>query len=258
VGGDVTGQSYAVDRKTVSQRLMVIVAGFACLVFVSGCHDEALTPRPPQRSAGRFSVDASSAEIGRIESWIPEGREKQLTDSFLARYSGEHREVLRQILAKRQSRLEVTTDSASAALVEEIYKARHATIMAHRVKPPTIVEATVVLVDKLPSPNAAAVIVRRTKDSPHDLILLPTAAANAEVLQAAVDALYDVRAKTGDSASSNMRIPVSVRVGHQGATTPRANRALADLIGSTPRYVDGFGMVRAIEIPLVGNPLALR
>lgn len=119
---------------------------------------------------------------------------------------------------------------------------------AQRTEGPRRVAATVVLLERLPQPDAPFVILRRADVSPRDVILLH-GDATVEQFSEAVQLLLVARQVGGDSS----RVAQTLRVRPQQRertprTLPWAARILATLRTVEPRSIPGIGTVPAVEI----------
>jgi hypothetical protein len=120
------------------------------------------------------------------------------------------------------------------------------------------VPVLVVMVDKLPVPGARAVIERRVRGAPNDVILLTPETATARQLSAAVLTLLAARATAGERPSQAATVRVNMTEGPQAWIETEERRAegiVRRLRRSNPRYVPGYGFVRATMVSLPAGAL---
>lgn len=112
------------------------------------------------------------------------------------------------------------------------------------------VSVTIALVDALPTPDASYVILRRTDQEPHDVILLRRSRADAAELSEAVEALVAARRVGGDRATRGATMRVRRADTREGPWTelPWAPRIIARLRNAQPHHVPGVGTVPATVI----------
>jgi len=123
---------------------------------------------------------------------------------------------------------------------------------------PTRVPVTVVLVDRLPTPDAPFMIQRRADLTPRDVILLRSDATREQFAEA-VRSLLTIRQVGGDTATSSatMRMrPSPAQRFRPRREFPWVQRVLSDLRRADFKDVAGIGRVRAVEIwlPPQGRP----
>lgn len=122
------------------------------------------------------------------------------------------------------------------------------------------VPVTIALVDQLPagSGDAPAVLLRRTRTSPHDVLLLRRDQASGSALAAAVLHLLIVRERTGDTARADgvFRMPTArgTRIWERTEQV-RAGRIVAHLRHAEPRDIPAVGRVPAKEIYLPSSAM---
>jgi hypothetical protein len=112
------------------------------------------------------------------------------------------------------------------------------------------VPVTVALVDRLPAPDAPFVILRRTRATPADVILLPRD-ADATVLTDAVRALLLARRNAGGdvaAAPAVLRARFRSSGGNGRPLLPWAPRVLNDLRRAPVSELVGVGQVRSVQI----------
>jgi hypothetical protein len=111
----------------------------------------------------------------------------------------------------------------------------------------------IAVIDEMPYPEASAVLIRRTEQAPHDIILLATASASGELLQQAIFTMY--AAHRLDSACPTQ--PGVIRVSTQSGTQPplwssrdaaRLRGVLPSLMRRPTQVLDGYGDVRMTEL----------
>jgi hypothetical protein len=123
------------------------------------------------------------------------------------------------------------------------------------------VPVTVALVDRLPHPGAAAVILRQTGGAPRDVIVLQRDSATGARLAAAVMNLLVIREREGDLPATGAVFRVRENAARQGAApaaglglTKRdmrtADAVVTRLRAARPQTVPGLGPARATVLYL--------
>jgi hypothetical protein len=122
-----------------------------------------------------------------------------------------------------------------------------------RIQPALGIVAVLLIAGCLPVADASAVVMRRYNESPHDVILLQSSAADAALLISAVFVLLVARELEGDSprTSSILRVsreqaPREWQISEEG----RAKEVVSRVLRAAPREVPGVGRVSAVDISL--------
>lgn len=225
-------------------------------VMVSACRQDATAPVRPDLEVSVTTMPSyvraprmQSVTLVRRPSPMSV-RENELIDRIVMLNPREASTTLRSVLTNRFARLNLPSNPGAQSLLEEL-SATRAMPMLPAAEP---VDATVVLVDRLAEPSASAIVVRRANMLPHDVILLPSDQATPAALRSGLTALFKLRRSAGDVPKSDSRVLVRgvalSRPLKPGLQASRANADLADLQRSAPRTIPGFGVARAIDVPL--------
>lgn len=121
-------------------------------------------------------------------------------------------------------------------------------------RPSSIVRATatVALVTSLPAGSGSALVIRRAREYPRDVLLLRED-ATAEQLSAAIVALIRARNRTGVIAVRDTVIPVTRTSGPtswRGGETARAAKWLDRIRGLTSKQLAGIGDAKFAQVLL--------
>ena len=120
------------------------------------------------------------------------------------------------------------------------------------------VPVTLVLSDTLPRGTSGAVILRRTRVTPRDIILLARETASGDWLSAAVFTLVAARDVGGDTATTDAMIRVLATAGSPAwrtKETPHAARIVSRLRQASARPIDGVGVMPAYQVYLKAKAL---
>ena len=113
---------------------------------------------------------------------------------------------------------------------------------------PRRVPLTIALVRTMPDPQAPFVILRRSRGTIRDIVLLPQNATAAQ-LSDAIRGVLTARSVAGDSASTSAMLRMRNSAGQRPRTIiPWTERVLADLQRAPPRPLEGIGTVRSVMI----------
>jgi hypothetical protein len=116
---------------------------------------------------------------------------------------------------------------------------------------PTVVPATVVLVEQLSDPTATAVVWRRARLIPHDVIELRADRATLGTLGAGMRALMKLRTEEGDSATIDRHVVVHgehVLKQWTGTRLALATGELYQLKHSELTAIPAFGTTRSRKL----------
>ncbi len=243
-----------------------VVAGLVALGLCACRADHAgLVPRQPPSLPNHAQVSAQTEGAVAIGSPLSSRRhtsptEDSLINALVAHYPGARGDLMRSVLYNPQARL-LPIDSAPPDVqrletqISAIRQARADSIaLAQHARAPY--PATVALVLKLPTADtsATAVILRRVKGEPHDLVLLPAGRGSVGAYAAAIRELAVIRSRDGDLPTRDEGIVV------HGATMPGDwTRSGFDKIASSdfdrlqaavPRRIGGIGTVPALTIQI--------
>lgn len=240
---------------TAKKPLMIMLLVLPALACKQDLATPGISSRPQSFSPIRFDAESPGEPAGKSTAWVQTTEEKKLIDRLVSDYPNDKAAAIRRSLSTPLHRLSLADDPKGQALLDSIYEGRRHQSELRSVDAPVVVEATAVLVDTLPERGAAAVIVRRAFENPHDLLLLPAANASPELMTATVNALYRIRDREGDVPSRNSRIGIQVPT-QSLPTEPNASPSRGDIIElrrTAPRYLSGVGMVRSISIGMAGR-----
>ena len=112
---------------------------------------------------------------------------------------------------------------------------------------------TLALVEKLPHPNATAVVLRRSVGWPRTLVLLPKESASAGTLSAAVSSVFRSRRRDGDQPTVDISIAVAGNRSMQNwnrGDRELSQSFLARLRNAPLRAIDGVGVVPSVDVRL--------
>jgi hypothetical protein len=202
----------------------------------------ALNPAPGAPVYGRDQHDALPPQ------------EEALVSRILARSPPVDADYLRTILRNpRQTGIRISNKSVQPLLdtLNVLRQARLAAEEAERRLSVDQLKATVVLVPRLPA-GVTAVVERRSRRIPRDLILLPADGASPASVAPAVAALVKLRRADSGAVTRDRRVVVRgtalPRSWKEGGLEEQVTRDLARLREAPLTQVDGVGRVRSITI----------
>ena len=186
----------------------------AVVAASAACGRDALAPERQQRTevplSGRQFSSLSPSKL------VLTDREEELVRALEAMYPGSGAPPFRALLTDpRVGKLSVPRNRRADSLLVLIYAARMTRLQskfssellaAARLDYPV----SVLVGTSIPDSGADAVIWRRTRELPHDVILL-RAGASVQNLGAAVKALSAIRSKNGDLPAKDQRVVVHGR-----------------------------------------------
>lgn len=141
---------------------------------------------------------------------------------------------------------------SSTSLAQQTYSAEVQAEMARRVP------VTIAMVDSLPVENAKAIILRRARVTPYDVILIRRGDANGDQLGAAVFTLLATRQVQGDTAKRDAVIKVNMLTPPAQWSRQEGNypsRIASRLQVADARFIEGIGTVPARVIYLRTNAI---
>lgn len=105
----------------------------------------------------------------------------------------------------------------------------------------------VVVTSQFDGPGSS-VILRRSNETPHDVIILRADSANAEVLSQAIVSLMRVRTANATEPPPSGVVRVRTQRGGPPVVIPWTEKVIRDLRQAPERSISGIGKARAIEI----------
>lgn len=240
---------------TSKQSLLIMLLVLPALACKQDLSTPGTSSRPQSSTPLRFDAENPGEPAGKSTAWVQTAEEKKLIDGLVSDYPSDKAAAIRRSLSTPQHRLSLVDDPKGQAMLDSIYEGRRHQSELRSEDAPLVVTATAVLVDSLPERGAAAVIVRRAFENPHDLLLLPAASASPELMTATVNALYRIRDREGDVPSRNSRIGIQVPT-QSLPVEPNTSPSRGDIIElrrAALRHLSGLGMVRSISIGMVGR-----
>lgn len=216
--------------------------------------------RIPDSLIDRFQMDTTPLRPSQLSP-----REAALIDSVVAMFPGAHGVSIRRSLMLRASGgLSIGGHHPIAQkMVDEIFAIRHARrdsaalveLRRQRAVAARAYPATVVLVGRLADSTALAQVIRRTRPSHEDLLVLPRARLTVAAFGGALHALGDMRRTTTEAPW----VPESTFV-HQPYVPADAMQqrfdqwAIDGIRHAPPVEILGFGLVPACSIEVTSQP----
>lgn len=184
----------------------ILIVAISASGVLSSCRKE--PSEPSLRASRELRVPAAPSPV-RLALTVTESR---LIRDLVALFPDSERESVSRSFADPMAMGMTATSPRAQAIIDTIMTIRKARLdsigYAMERAPRVAYEVTVVLVPQLSEPGASAVVWRRTRETPHDVIVLRADHATVGTLGAGIQALADLRRRSGDSTSVDEHVVV--------------------------------------------------
>lgn len=228
-------------------RRRILSLSIATIAGLVACRSDSVRPgTSTSMDVPAFVVKGQAENVRQLS---PD--ESRIIEELVRSYP-DNEAAIRALLSDRRVAAIEMRDLRAKDLLARLDSIRRHPSIRPRTAPSGTMNATVVLLDAFDDTSANAVVVRRMRPAA-DLILLSDANASGAALGAGIAALFKLRKEHGDLPHSNVRIVVSN--GRMPTKWPpllkgQAEQLVEKLRVSEKREVQGFGLVRSMEIPL--------